>query len=122
MPHDTTPPALTGLTLSSNTLDATAGPAPLTVTVTATDDLSGVLQIVARFSNAPSGQNVASAATVQPPSTAPGPTTISLTWPQYSAGGTWALELDLQDAAGNSNAFGPGTLAAMSLPSGVTLA
>lgn len=40
--HDTTPPALTVLSVSENTVDASAGPVDVVVNYTATDDLSGL--------------------------------------------------------------------------------
>ena len=118
--HDITPPVLTGLTLDSINLDATAAPATLTATVTAIDDLAGVALIVIVLNSGPS--SVSAAATVQPPATSANQT-VTVTFPQYSRAGAWTIdELKLRDAAGNTATYNATQLAAMSLPNTVSLA
>jgi len=48
---DTTPPSVTGLVLSPTSVDVTTGPKSVLVTMTATDDLSGVKFVTVTFTS-----------------------------------------------------------------------
>jgi hypothetical protein len=101
--HDTTAPVVTAFTFTPSNPNAQAGPATVTFTVTATDDLSGVafIQVVA---TGPAGvsQVVAWAGSGGTSTTQ----TLALVLPEYSASGTWTVSyVTVKDSAGNTKVY-----------------
>ena len=58
--EDTPPPTLTGFSFTPSTIDVTSGTDTVTVTVSATDDLSGLSYVSVSF-RSPSGDQYANA-------------------------------------------------------------
>jgi len=117
---DTVPPKLTALTLSPTTLDTTNGPANLTITFKARDDLSGVALASAAFVS-PNGKVFqVGNLDIAPAVSASGSFTIA--FPRYSQPGTWTVSyLALTDAAGNSRSLTAHALADADMPTAITL-
>ena len=101
-PTDTTLPQVTGLTFAPVVFDTSAGSRNVTMTMTATDDLSGVMQFCVFFRSPSGGQsNAGCGGSFQLIAGTP----LNGTWqataffPQYSEGGTWTVSsFWLQDA------------------------
>lgn len=118
---DTTPPNLTGLSLSSNSIDTTTGPANLAVNFNATDDLAGVNALQVLFQS-PSGTVVQTGnVNVTPGTTVSG--SVPLTFPKFSEAGSWTLQSALlTDAAGNVQTLDSSALISKGFPTSVTVA
>jgi hypothetical protein len=130
-PSDTTPPALTGLSFAPPVVDTSSSRQNVTVTLSASDDISGVYlglfnstyyYLDAEFES-PSGsqyvmayQNYSSPAPIAGTPLA-GTWQLTAQWPQFSEQGTWNLNyLGLQDAVGNSVYYSPAQLQALGFP------
>ncbi len=131
VPSDTTPPALTLLSFSPSVIDTSASFQSVTLTLSATDDISGVY--FGLFNNnyyysfatfqSPSGNQFAS---VQGIYSHPAPIAgtaqsgtwqLPAGWPQFSEQGTWKLTyLNLFDAVGNATFYTPTQLQSMGFP------
>ena len=117
---DTTAPTVTNISFSAASLDVSAGPQTLTVTLTLTDSPAGV--DFADFSStfplifqSPSGlQHKYSAAadfTLTGGTINNGTWQATFTFPQYSEAGTWTIgSLTLHDVAGNQRVLSSATL------------
>jgi hypothetical protein len=109
---DNTGPTVTGASFLT-TIDTTSGPVTLTVTVNATDDLSG-LNFGYYYFRAPSGTQVSAGLSRISSTQLRG----TITFPQFSQPGTWAsAHCVLYDVAGNSNNTSEEDLAAAGAPS-----
>ena len=103
---DVTPPTLTGLSFTPNSVDVTGGPQTVTVTATVTDNLAGVSSILVQFTSLAvpiqrEPLNSLSLARISGTSLN-GTYRGTLQIPQYSQGGVWKLSVtSLSDAAGN---------------------
>jgi len=98
--HDSTPPALTAFTFTPSNPNATAGPATVTFSITATDDLSGVASVRIGLACAATGVQVSGSIAPSPSTSLT--TTVPVIFPRYSAAGTWSVvSVILVDAAGN---------------------
>ena len=117
---DTTPPNLTGLSLSPSSVDTTSAPATLAVNFTATDDLSGANDLQVMFQS-PSGSITETGnAEVTPSTMASG--SASVAFPQFSESGTWTLEsVLLTDAAGNVETLNTSAVISKGFPTTVTV-
>lgn len=126
--EDVTPPALVSLSIAPSTVDVTAGPATVTLTLHITDNLSGFDGGAVLFIS-PSGQQVASGGIAPPPisgSANDGIYQIVVTISRFVESGTWTLAfVDLRDKVGNRSlirtpelqaAGFPTTLAVTSVP------
>jgi hypothetical protein len=114
---DSTPPALTALSLSPLSVNAGAGSAPISGTVTASDAGSGVRQaVVALFS--PTGQQRVDCTTaVYAAGTAPAAMPCTGLFPQYSESGAWEVRfVEVSDHAGNTATVMKATLSQMGAP------
>jgi hypothetical protein len=91
---DTTAPNLTGLTISPSAVDVTTGPASVTLTVSFTDDLSGLSDASAWLIDE-SGDTVAGSALVGPSTgtSLAGTRSGTLTIPKFSEPGHYAFGL-----------------------------
>jgi hypothetical protein len=108
-PPDTVPPAISTLTLSSQTVDVSSGPQSVTVTVHATDTsangtASGVQRVFVDLSGPRDGAfarlKLASGTTTD------GTWTGTLTIPSDARSGTWLVrDVSIQDAAGNEQSY-----------------
>ena len=132
--HDTTPPAITALTVSPASLDCSEASCTTTITWSATDDLSGVAGLtVAATSPASSGQqptrNQAGLSSNQRQTATCSVTTATLitgaacglNLPKYAAAGAWTFTATITDAAGNVRIYAAADLAAAGLTNQVTV-
>jgi hypothetical protein len=130
---DTTPPQLTGLTLTPASVNVSAGPQTITATFTLTDNLSGVFfptgannSFVFQISS-PSGKQSQSRSGYDFKMVSGIPTNgtweITFPIPQYSEPGTWSIQqLTLQDAANNSVTLSAAAISALGLSPYITVA
>jgi hypothetical protein len=104
------------LSFTPTTINTSAGPAVVTVSVSATDDLSGVANVSAVFFN-PSGTLTASAGIgFSPPATSVSGTG-TVTFPQFSEIGTWTLiSVVLRDVLGNFREYQTTELSQLGFP------
>jgi Dockerin type I domain len=134
-PSDTTPPALTGLSFAPPVVDTSSSSQNVTVTISASDDISGVY--FGRFNStytygqaafkSPSGNQYVG---VGIPSHSPpiagtplaGTWQLTATWPQFSEQGTWTLTYFLLlDTVGNYAYYSPAQLTALGFPSTIVI-
>jgi hypothetical protein len=118
---DNTGPNLTGLTISPSTIDTSAGPVNLDVTVTAHDDLSGFEGAgFVDFHSVDSAGGDATGASSGAGS-ATDTFTFSVYVPQYSRSGQWAIDrLVLRDVDENTTTYTAADIAALGLPTTFT--
>jgi hypothetical protein len=119
--QDLVPPHLDSLSVLPSMVDVTSGPASVHVRAVISDDLSG-------FSNgnaylySPSNQQNAGSGLMQTGGTAlDGVFECDLTIPQYSESGQWTLYVWVEDVVGNTHQYDPLELAALGLPSGISV-
>ena len=100
---DTTPPSVTGLALSPTSVDVTTGPKSVLVTMTATDDLSGVKFVTVTFTSPHVSQTQFAFLSLSGGTATNGTFTGNATIPQYADNGTWNISsVFIGDNAGNS--------------------
>jgi len=135
MPTDTTPPTLTGLSFAPAVIDTSASGQNVTVTVWASDDISGIdftpttpnIAWIEIGFNSPSGnQFVFVSPFVTPAFVAGTPLAgvwqMTASWPQFSEQGTWnASFFRLQDKVGNYRSYTTAQLQALGLPSSIVV-
>src|SRR5438067_1613622 len=108
---DTTPPSVTGLTLNPTSVNVTTGPKSVLVTMTATDDLSGVKFVTVTFTSPNVGQTQYAFLSLSSGSATNGTFTGNATIPQYADNGTWNISsVFIGDNAGNSTSIPNSTL------------
>ena len=130
-PSDTTPPTLTGLSITPPVADTSSSSQNITVTLSASDDISGVFfglfnstyfYVDAEFQSPSGNQLVIATQNYSHPAPIAGTPlagTWQLTalWPQFSEEGTWNLNyLALQDTVGNSVFYTPAQNQCAALP------
>jgi hypothetical protein len=114
--QDVTPPTLTAFSFTPTAINTSSGPASVTVSVSATDDLSGVTSVTVVFEN-PSGTSaVGDGIGFSPPTTS-----VSgighVTFPQFSEIGTWTVSvIELRDVVGNVRQYRTTELAQLGFP------
>jgi RTX calcium-binding nonapeptide repeat (4 copies) len=116
---DSTPPVLESLTLSTDQIDTSQGPATIHVTAHITDDLSGLRQAVMRFGEVTQGNAVFSADFRTSGTAQDGIYEFTTTVPRYTRQGTFHLAVYLVDAQNNYQLLSSDALAAAGLPSAV---
>jgi hypothetical protein len=114
---DVTPPTLTALSFSATSINTTSGPASVTVYYTVTDDLSGAHEVSGGF-QAPDTPQFQSSGDIAPDALSHSGSFI-VTIPQYSDAGTWKLQMNIGDAAGNYRFYWPADLAAEGFPTDI---
>jgi hypothetical protein len=136
-PADTTPPALTGLSIAPPVVDTSTSSQNVTVTLSASDDISGVYfglinssysYTTAQFQS-PSGNQYVYAWIPDVSRPAPifgtplaGTWQLTATWPQFSEEGTWTLTLlYLFDTVGNEAYYSPAQLTALGFPTTIVI-
>jgi len=116
---DTTPPELIAFDFTATSVDVTGGPATVTLTFTATDDLSGFGRISVSFLS-PSGETAqGSYADFGPAPNVSG--SITVTFPQFIEPGVYTARLDLSDKVWNGQSYGAERLAGMGYPTTLTV-
>jgi hypothetical protein len=116
--EDVTPPTLTALSFTPTTIDTSAGPASVAVSVSATDDLSGVLVVQTRFHSPSGGQATEALLSFSPALSVSG--TANATFPQFSESGIWTVEgVFVEDAVGNFKSYSTTELAQLGFPTTV---
>jgi hypothetical protein len=118
--QDSTPPILTAFSFTPTTLDTSAGPAVVTASVAATDDLAGVRAVTVSFAS-PSGQQIAQSTTLFPPATSVSGT-VAVTFPQFSEVGTWTVSIvRVIDAVGNLSDYRITELSQLGFPTALVV-
>lgn len=117
---DNTPPTIQAMALNYAAIGTAAAPGTATLTVYASDDLSGVDYAVATWTS-PSGRKVIAAEGVCRPPNIAAALAIAATWPQYTETGLWQLSIRIVDAAGNQAVYDTATLAGANLPASITV-
>jgi hypothetical protein len=103
--QDVTPPTLTAFNFTPTTIDTSAGPAVVTVSFSAIDNLSGVSYIYALFVS-PSGRQSHITVPAFVPPAANGSATATVSFPQFSEAGTWRVAfVFVGDVVGNDSEF-----------------
>ncbi len=106
---DVTPPLVTSISITPATLDTSAAPGNLSITVSLTEDLSGINYAYLEFID-PSGNAVDSLFKfVDSTLIVGGSFTVNQTLPQGSQPGVWRCEVATNDLAGNFRKYGPDT-------------
>jgi len=114
---DTTPPRLTAFDFSPKSIDVTAGPQAITVTVQMTDDLSGVKTPCLNFVSPSGSQSQFECTSRISGTTLNGTWQGTLTIPRFAESGVWkADQLRLFDNAGNQSFMRTAVLAAAGFP------
>ena len=103
--QDVQAPLVTGFTLDQTSVDVTTNPATIAATLTASDDISGLAQVVMRFAS-PSGQNLVFSFPVS--GSLGGTFSSSAIVEPYRESGTWTLaSIVATDQVGNAVSYGP---------------
>ncbi|MCD6204945.1 MAG: hypothetical protein J7L22_04725, partial [Candidatus Marinimicrobia bacterium] len=114
--EDVTPPTLTGFSFTPDAVDVTSGPATVTFTVNATDDISG-LSSVTIYLESPSYLYCSSCSGNFESGILEGTYTGTLTIRQYSEAGEWKVNyILLNDIVGNHYVYYTSELETMGFP------
>ncbi|RKY55819.1 MAG: hypothetical protein DRP96_11990 [Candidatus Neomarinimicrobiota bacterium] len=114
--EDVTPPTLTGFSFTPDAVDVTSGPATVTFTVNATDDISG-LSSVTIYLESPSYLYCSSCSGNFESGILEGTYTGTLTIRQYSEAGEWKVNyILLNDIVGNNYRYYTSELETMGFP------
>lgn len=119
---DDLPAELTGLGFDPTAVDVTSAPAPVTCSMTVTDDLAGVAEATCNFFSPTFLQSTS--CTASAPSSGDrlsGTFTCDATIPQYAEAGLWTAAIDLTDQVGNETSLDSFTLGAQGFPSSVSV-
>ena len=112
---DLTPPQLTAFTFSPTTIDTSAGSVTVSLSASATDDLSGVASFQVGFLS-PDGQ-VRRSATMLASGQLQATATGSVVFPKSSQAEIWTVEsVNAYDQVGNETSLNTSALAAASFP------
>jgi hypothetical protein len=104
---DVTPPLLSSIAITPATLDTSAAPGNLSITVSVAEDLSGIDYAYLEFID-PAGTTVSSLFKfVYPHMIVDGSFTVNQTLPQGSQPGVWRCEVGTKDMVGNFRKYGP---------------
>jgi hypothetical protein len=115
---DSTPPAVVGLTPTPTHVDTSSSAQSVVIAVHTTDDLSGVSAVQVSLSNG--SRWISAAAQLSAGgSHLDGTWNATLTLPQHSAGGKYALNVAVIDNVGNHHTYTAQELEALSLPSSI---
>lgn len=125
-PQDLNPPSLTEFSFAPSTIDTSAAPRPVTLTLRIADPISGF-----DFGNflflSPSGQQVNSGGYNRSNRISgdalDGIYEVTATFPQFSEVGTWRLiQVFMKDLVGNTVALGEADLVSLGFPTTLTIA
>lgn len=112
---DTTPPRLRSLRLAPEEIQTTRGGSEVTLSLTASDDLSGVSYFEATFVD-PTGASRQSVSKKFAPDTLISDS-LTVRFPRFSASGVWTLsQVFLSDAAGNTTILNTDALVRAGFP------
>jgi len=116
---DTTPPTLTGLTVTPTSVNTSAGAQSITVSAEATDDLSGVAAVEVELHG--ERRTFSAPATLKAGETRlDGVWTASVTLPKGSPEGSYEMSVGVIDEVGNSDIYSASQLFSLGFPSTVT--
>jgi len=105
---DTTPPSLTGFGFSPSSINTTSAAQNVACDMTVTDDLAGVTEATCTFVSPTFLQSRSCTATMPSSGTATNGTfSCTISFPHYSASGTWTAQVVLADGVGNSQTIFP---------------
>ena len=115
--QDVTPPILTALSFTPTTIDTSSGPADVAVSVSATDDLSGIRVVEVDFMSPSDTQGRGAGSDFSPSPPTNLSATLNATFPQFSEAGTWTVaQVVLIDAVGNRRTYSTAELAQLGFP------
>ncbi|HYM54109.1 MAG TPA: IPT/TIG domain-containing protein, partial [Solirubrobacteraceae bacterium] len=114
---DTTPPQLSGASVTPASVSTCGSPASTTIGVQASDG-SGVAYVTA-YLTGPGGQSLSAPATLDGGSATSGHWSASLTLPQHAEQGSWSISIQAGDTAGNSTYVSSAQLGAAGFASAV---
>jgi hypothetical protein len=115
--QDSKPPVLTFFSYGPQSVDVTNGPATVTVTLQATDDLSGVTYANVGWTSPDGKSFVGSSMGLSSGTNLNGTWTAKVTVPQFVEPGTWNLaDVYILDNAGNSVTYYQSDLQALGYP------
>ena len=118
--EDVTTPEIVGVTLTPTEVNVSDGPGLITMSIEATDDLSGIDWISATLTS-PSGEQThcfCNGLPLTSGSHTDGVFTRSITLPQYSEAGTWSIDyININDSVNNSQHYSAGRLTNLGLAS-----
>jgi hypothetical protein len=119
--QDTTPPTLTDFSFTPTTIDTSSGDTVVTANFSATDDLSGVVDVGVNFVSPSGAQNHFVITNISPPVTqASG--TINVTFPQFDEIGTWTVNsVIVIDAVSNFHSYTTTELAQLGFPTNLVV-
>jgi hypothetical protein len=112
--QDVTRPTLTGFSFTPTTIDTSAGPATVTVSISATDDLAGVGGVLTQF-DSPMGHAPGTSVSF-PPLALSVQGTSDLTFFPFGETGTWKASVVVTDYAGNQRHYSTTELAQLGFP------
>jgi hypothetical protein len=112
--QDVTRPTLTGFSFTPTTIDTSAGPATVTVSVSATDDLAGVGVVHTQF-DSPMGRTLGTQSSF-PPLALSVQGTSDMTFLPFGETGTWTASVVVSDYAGNQRFYSTMALAQLGFP------
>ena len=113
---DTTQPVLTEFDFTPKSIHTASGAALVTVTLSGTDEQSGVQVFYAWFKS-PSGTERAAGVSCDPPVLNCAMRSVDIAFPQYGEGGTWTVsQVLVQDAVGNYKLYSTAELSGLGFP------
>jgi hypothetical protein len=111
---DTTAPTLTAFSFAPTSIDTSSGDATVTVSFSATDDLSGVSYAFARFASPSGAQFRDTSCTVVAGHATSATITCAVTFQAFGEAGTWAIAyVALTDVVGNNSILRTSDLTAL---------
>src|SRR5215831_5559029 len=119
---DTRPPKLASLCLSPLTVQVSAGPQPLAISMDVTDDLAGVSFVKVTVTSPSGKQDQFALLSLTGGDNLNGIWNGAITMPQFSEAGLWRVKsIEVWDGVGNLARFDNSMLQTMAFPSDFTL-
>lgn len=114
---DITAPTLVDMSFTPTTIDVSGGPQTVVVTLTATDDLSGMTSFSVSFRSPTFAQSQFANGFLTSGTDLDGTFTANMVFPQFSETGTWVISnIHLRDRVGNFTNFDTNVLVSRGLP------
>ena len=117
---DTTPPTLSGFSLSASSVNVSTVKQQIIVNASITDDLSG-LYYCTIIVQSPSGQLVSAGFDTVSGNSLNGTYYAAVNFPKYAEAGTWSILMDIFDNAGNHAMVPSSTLVSLGFPGTITV-
>ena len=121
--QDTTPPQLVSASLGSASVDVTAAPATLTMTLGVSDDLSGTAYVCADISSPSGKQTQFNCGSLSAGTRLNGTWKINFSIPKFVESGTWTVSyVELEDQTTNLQTLNTGALTALGITTNFSVA